>query len=136
VRTYQWSEDVSEKCIPSQKSRRDAPDSLSGKIDGILLHPFLGLLFFIFSMALIFSAIFWLAQPAMDLIEALFSTVQAFFVAKIDPSWGRDLFVEGVIGGISGVVVFLPQIVILFFALGFFSEFMSTDAGTDVLFLT
>lgn len=87
----------------------------SDRIDAVLTHKLWGTLTFVAVMAILFSSIFVLAVPLMDLIDAAIGGL-ANLVERIMPDGAlRSLVVDGVIGGVGAVVVFLPQILILFF---------------------
>jgi ferrous iron transport protein B len=90
--------------------------------DKILLHPVLGLLIFLGAMCAIFTAIFWMASPLMDGIDALFGALVAAAKTALPASWLTDLFADGLVGGVGAVLVFLPQIAILFFAMGYLED--------------
>jgi ferrous iron transport protein B len=92
------------------------------RLDSVLLHPVLGLAIFIGAMFFIFTSIFWVATPFMDLIDSGFGWVIAMSKLILPHSWMTDLFADGIIGGIGSVMVFLPQILILFFAMGYFED--------------
>ena len=97
----------------------ERPDTLTGKIDGVLLHPVAGLVILMALLFVMFQAVFAWATPAMDMIEAGFGLLGSG-VAAIVPDGGpvwplvESLIVDGLIAGVGGVLVFLPQIVILF----------------------
>ena len=97
----------------------ERPDTLTGRIDGILLHPVIGLVVLMALLFVMFQAVFAWATPAMDAIEAGFGLIGAAVSAVVPdsgPVWPlvQSLIVDGVIAGVGGVLVFLPQIVILF----------------------
>jgi ferrous iron transport protein B len=97
----------------------ERPDTLTGKIDGVLLHPVIGLVILMALLFVMFQAVFAWATPAMDAIEAGFGLLGAGVSAVVPdsgPVWPlvQSLIVDGVIAGVGGVLVFLPQIVILF----------------------
>ncbi|QTC92064.1 ferrous iron transporter B [Brevundimonas goettingensis] len=96
----------------------ERPDTLTGKIDGVLLNPVLGLLILSAILFVMFQAVFTWAAPLMDGIEAGFGLLGTAVSAVIpdEGAWGllQSLLVEGVIAGVGSVLVFLPQIVILF----------------------
>ena len=97
----------------------ERPDTLTGKIDGVLLHPVIGLVILMALLFVMFQAVFAWATPAMDAIEAGFGLLGAGVGAVVPdsgPVWPlvQSLIVDGVIAGVGGVLVFLPQIVILF----------------------
>jgi ferrous iron transport protein B len=91
------------------------PHTLSDRIDRVVLHPVVGPLLLAGVLFLIFQAVFaWAAAP-MDAIKAATTWLGAAVGAMLADSWYRSLIVDGVIAGAGGVVVFLPQILILFF---------------------
>jgi ferrous iron transport protein B len=95
-----------------------SPDEFTLKVDNILLHRFWGFLIFLLVMGLTFTSIFWLAQPLMDLVDELFSTLNTLVVENFDHGWFTFLVSDGIISGAGSVLVFVPQIVILFMILG------------------
>lgn len=95
----------------------------SEKIDRVLLHPLLGPLCFLLVMGLLFQSIFTWAGPAMDGIEGLFGWVGDHVAAQVGAETILGSLVkDGVVGGVGSVVVFLPQILILFFFLGLLED--------------
>ena len=96
----------------------ERPDTLTGRIDTVLLNPLAGLLILSAILFVMFQAVFTWAAPLMDGIEAGFGLLGTAVSAVIPDtgSWGllQSLLVEGVIAGVGAVMVFLPQIVILF----------------------
>lgn len=97
------------------KSRREL---ISNKIDAWATHPILGYLMFLLVLLVIFQSVFTLASYPMDWIEAGFSTFGEFLSGVLPDSWVKRLIINGVLAGIAGVVVFVPQIAILFFFMG------------------
>ena len=97
----------------------ERPDTITGRIDGLLLHPVAGLVILLGLLFVMFQAVFAWATPAMDAIEAGFGLLGSG-VAAVTPDTGsvwplvESLIVDGLIAGVGGVLVFLPQIVILF----------------------
>ena len=92
-----------------------ANDGLLDRLDVTFTHPILGLVVFLGVMAGLFWAIFALATVPMDLIEATFAHLGGWLEGSLPPGAVRDLLVGGLLGGVSGTVVFLPQICLLFF---------------------
>lgn len=90
-------------------------DSLTARIDQIALHRYLGFPLFFVVLIGLFASIFWVAQPFMDAIDALFGATGKLFLAVFPKSIPTQFVAEGLIAGIGAVAVFLPQIVILFF---------------------
>ena len=91
------------------------PDTLSDRLDSVLLHPLAGPAILGVLLFLIFQAVFSWATVPMDMIKASTAWVSDHAVQGLPDTWWRSLLVDGVIAGLGGVVVFLPQILILFF---------------------
>lgn len=91
--------------------------NVTKKWDKILLHPIYGLAIFLFVMLVLFQAVFTFASYPMDLIDQSFSALSGFAERNINIAWLSDLITNGIIPGIGGVLIFIPQIAILFFLL-------------------
>ncbi len=91
------------------------PDTLTGKLDSVLLHPIAGSAILLGLLFLMFQAVFTWAQPVMDAIKDGFDALGVFVGQTFPPGVLRSLISEGVISGVGSVLVFLPQILILFF---------------------
>ncbi|CAH2601874.1 Ferrous iron transport protein B [Rhodovastum atsumiense] len=90
------------------------PPELTRRVDRVLLHPLAGMLALLTVLFLVFQAVFaWAAAP-MDLIDAGMSGLQAHVGAAMADGPLKSLIVDGVIAGVGSVVIFLPQILILF----------------------
>lgn len=89
--------------------------TLTDKIDAVVTHKVAGPLIFVFVLLVMFQAIFSWATPFMDLIDLLFVEGGNWVANTLPPGMLNDLLVEGVIAGLGGVVIFLPQILFLFF---------------------
>ncbi len=87
----------------------------AARIDAVLLHPLAGLLVLAVVMFLIFQAVFSWAAPLMDGIDAGMASLGAWVLAHMSEGPLSSLLADGVIAGAGAVLVFLPQIVILFF---------------------
>jgi len=88
--------------------------AMSDKIDSILTNRFSGFFIFICILFFVFNAIFsWAAYP-MDLIEESFAWLTSFGHEHLPPGILTDLFLDGVVAGLGGIVIFIPQIAILF----------------------
>lgn len=90
------------------------PDSKSDRLDSWLLHPFFGAIAFLAVMVFLFQSIFTWAVPAMDGIEAVFGEISRISRDVLPASLVADLWADGVVAGVGSVLVFLPQIIILF----------------------
>ncbi|WP_369818515.1 ferrous iron transporter B [Phenylobacterium sp. Root700] len=91
------------------------PDTWTGKIDKVLLHPIAGLAILLSLLFVMFQAVFTWATPAMDGIEAVFGALGQFVGAYVSNDMLRSLISDGIIAGVGSVLVFLPQILVLFF---------------------
>jgi len=87
---------------------------ISDRIDKVLLHPVWGNLILLFVLFMLFQSIFWLAKYPMDWVEAAFSYAGSWLNAIMPTSFFKDLLINGVLAGLSGIAVFVPQIMILF----------------------
>ncbi len=85
--------------------------------DRWLLHPWLGLLAFVLIMGTLFSSIFWLASPLMDMVDTAFSTSAESVQGLLGAGLLSDFLANGMVAGVGAVMVFVPQIFILFFGL-------------------
>ena len=92
--------------------------SRSDRIDAVLVHTVWGWLFFGVIMAALFFSIFSLAEYPMNWIDAHMAALGNWVKGTMAPGDLRDLLTDGVISGVGGIVVFLPQILILFFFVG------------------
>ena len=91
------------------------PDTWTGRIDAVLLHPVAGLAILLGLLFLMFQAVFTWATPAMDAIEAAFGWLGVAVGQYIPNELLHSLVSDGLIAGVGSVLVFLPQILILFF---------------------
>ena len=90
-------------------------DTFAERLDRTFTHPVLGVLSFVLVMAGLFYTLFTLATVPMDLIEATFAGLGDLVRVGLPEGPVRDLLTDGIVGGIAGTVVFLPQICLLFF---------------------
>lgn len=112
---------------------RQVEKRLIEKIDHLFLHPVYGMLFLFGVLFLIFQSVFSLAEWPMQGIEWLFVQAGSVLREWLPEGFWSDLITEGVVGGLAGIVVFLPQILLLFFFIGLLEE---TGYITRVSFLT
>jgi len=94
---------------------------LTLKIDRYLLHPIFGYVFFFVFMTLFFSSIYWMSAPLMDLVESALVFLADLSKQYIPGLWG-EFVGDGLIAAITGVVIFIPQIFILFLGIGLFEN--------------
>jgi ferrous iron transport protein B len=108
--------DFIERCTSrSVKTTPESNNSRSDKIDAYLTHHLMGPLFFGGLLLLMFQAVFSWAAPFMDLIDLMFVETGNALSDMLPAGLLNDLLVEGVVAGLGGVVIFLPQIMFLFF---------------------
>ncbi|MBC8103996.1 MAG: ferrous iron transport protein B [Cytophagales bacterium] len=102
--------------VVSQAMRRTevAPVTLSDKLDRVFMHRFWGYVIFLALMALIFQTMFTWAGIPQGWIETGINAVKDAAITSLPSGDLRDLFVEGVLGGVGNSLVFLPQILLLF----------------------
>jgi len=105
----------------AQRERAPAM-SRSAAIDRVLTHRVWGLLIFVVVMATIFSSIFTWAEPVMGAIESLIGWLSGHVSAALGPGVFTDLVTEGVLAGAGNVLVFVPQIALLFLLLGLLED--------------
>jgi ferrous iron transport protein B len=91
--------------------------SQSEKVDKFLTHPAFGMIFFVSLLYFIFKSIFSWSSAPMDFIDSQVVAFGQFVSGIISPGLLHDLIVEGVIAGVGGIIIFLPQILILIFFL-------------------
>lgn len=99
-----------------------AVDTFTERLDRAFTHPILGILAFVGIMAGLFWTLFALATVPMDLIEATFARLGDVARAYLPGGPLRDLITEGIIGGVAGTIVFLPQICLLFFLISLLED--------------
>ena len=90
------------------------PDTLTGRIDAVLLHPVAGLAILLAILFVMFQAVFSWAQPVMELISSGFAALGSLVHDALPAGLLQSFIQNGVISGVGSVIVFLPQILILF----------------------
>ena len=112
IERYRKITAIVNECVSEKK---EIPAEIfTKKIDRILTHKFWGYLIFLSVLLLIFQSIFYLAAFPMDWIETLFVNVSQWGAAHLPKGELSDLFINGILAGLSGIVVFVPQIAFLF----------------------
>ena len=111
-----WADALHKNAVSNSKNEKSAR-SFSNSVDAVLMHPILGFVMFFFFMTVLFSAVYWAATPAMDLIDASFGRLIALVTENI-PGLTGEFFGSGLVAAIGGVVIFVPQIFILFIGIG------------------
>ena len=91
------------------------PDRLSDRLDSVLLHPVLGPIILVALLFFIFQAVFSWATVPMEIIKSSVEYLGGQISEFLPDTWLRSLLIDGILAGLGGVVIFLPQILILFF---------------------
>lgn len=116
---YDWIKYVIKESVKDLSKK--GPD-LTERIDAVLTHKLFGWMFFLGIMAAMFYMIFTVATYPMGLIDTLFSKLGDWASSVLPNGDLKDLIVNGIIAGVGGVVVFLPQILILFLFIGLLQD--------------
>ncbi len=112
---YRWINEVVQKSVIQGPS---GAKKIAERIDKVITHQSAGLLVFAFVMALIFQSIFSWATVPMDFIDSQMSAFGAFLTDNLPPGQLRSLLIDGVLAGVGSVLIFVPQIALLFFFIG------------------
>jgi ferrous iron transport protein B len=108
--------------IPILQENEESNISVSERIDHILTHPVAGIVIFMVVMGFIFNSIFSWAEYPMDKIQEGISWTGSILTKWIPESTFKDLIIDGIIGGVGNVVIFLPQIILLILFLGILED--------------
>ena len=103
------------------------------KLDNLLLHRKWGYLILLGVLFFLFQSVFWLATFPMDGIQWVFANLGSWLNEVLPQGWFTDLFINGIVAGLSGILVFVPQIMILF---GFITMLEDTGYMARISFLT
>lgn len=116
---YKYIQQLEDRFVKIDKS---AAVDFTTRADKVLVHPVFGYLIFLAVLLVIFQAIFWLAAFPMDWIDSGFAMLSEWTSEILPEGYFSSLITEGVIPGIGGVVIFIPQIAILFFFFSILEE--------------
>lgn len=108
---YAWITQVVERTVTRARLMQG---NLSDRIDAVVLHRVFGPVIFLLLMAVVFQSVFSWATPLMDGIEVIIGSLGGLVGEQLPEGDLRSLVVDGVFGGVGSVLVFLPQIAILF----------------------
>lgn len=103
-------------------SRASRGALLTDRLDSVLIHPAAGFVIFLALMTVLFQGLFTWSDPAIGLIEAGVGLLGRFAGSTLPDGLFRDFVTDGLIAGVGGVVVFLPQILLLFLLLGLMED--------------
>jgi len=115
---YDWLDAVAPRFLRDE----GAPVTLTDRIDRVLLHPGLGFVLFLALMTVVFQSLFAWADPMIGGIETSCAWLGDSVETLLPAGFVTDLLVQGVIAGVGGVLVFLPQILLLFLFIGFMED--------------
>jgi len=119
VGRYQWIGALAERVVRRAAAR---PTTASDRIDAVLTHRIAGPVLFFLILALMFQSVFAWAVPFMAWIDGAVGSLGEWLSSVLPEGPVRGLLVDGVIAGVGAVVIFLPQILILFFFLGLIED--------------
>jgi ferrous iron transport protein B len=100
--------------ISQTVSRPKLNNPLTKKLDDIFMHKVWGYIIFLFILFTVFQAIFTFAALPMELIETGFSNLSSWLLEILPKGIATDLFINGILAGLGGIVIFIPQIALLF----------------------
>lgn len=118
-RGYAWIAEIIERCVVR---RAGSPRTLSDRVDAVLLHPVSGPLIFLAILLAAFQAMFTVARPVADAIASFVAMAGTAAMHALPAGDLRSLLVDGVLGGVGSVLVFLPQIAMLFLVIGLLED--------------
>ena len=116
---YRWIEERMPRFVVSPDDPRR---SLTDRIDAVLLSPWIGFPLFLAAMTVLFESIFSWADPMIGAIEGAVAWLGARIAGILPDGLFESFLVDGVIAGVGGVLVFLPQIVLLFLLIGLMED--------------
>jgi ferrous iron transport protein B len=106
--------DLIGELLSDVENRVEPPVTFADRLDRYTNHPVIGVILFVLIMTTVFQAVFSWATPMMDLIDETTSSLSAAVSATLPPGAIASLLTDGVIAGVGSVVIFMPQILILF----------------------
>lgn len=116
---YRWINTLVQKCLVRSKTNTG---SIAQAIDQLTTHRIWGLVLFVAMMALVFQSIFAWASAPMELIEKFVNALGVGAASILPNNTLRSLLVDGIIAGVGSVLVFIPQIALLFFFIGLLED--------------
>ena len=116
---YAWASRIAAKTVTKP---RKAAATVTDKIDKVVMHPFWGYVLFFGVMAFVFQGIFTWAQIPMNGISAGIGALQHLVTLHLPPGDLQDLIVNGILAGVGTTLTFLPQILLLFFAISLLED--------------
>ena len=131
VRRYKAIDQLLEECVEYPENSKN--NSLTQKLDNILTHPIYGFAIFLGVLFLIFQAVFSWSEYPMEIIDNSISQLSQFVANSLSEGALNSLIVDGIIAGLGGIVIFVPQIAFLF---AFIAILEDTGYMSRVSFIT
>lgn len=131
VRRYKAIDKLIDTCVKYPEFSKN--NSLTQKLDNILTHPILGFVVFLSVLFLIFQAVFSWSEYPMELIDNAFANLSQFVGNSLPEGVLNSLIVDGIIAGLGGIIIFIPQIAFLF---AFIAILEDTGYMSRVSFIT
>ena len=131
VRRYKAIDQLLEECVEYPENSKN--NSLTQKLDNILTHPIYGFAIFLGVLFLIFQAVFSWSEYPMEIIDNFIYQLSQFVANSLPQGALNSLIVDGIIAGLGGIVIFVPQIAFLF---AFIAVLEDTGYMSRVSFIT
>lgn len=122
---------IMDKCVVEENPLKQS--LFSERVDKILLHPIWGNLVLLLVLFFMFQSIFWLAEYPMDWVEEIFGAFSGWLADVLPAGFLKDLLINGIVAGLGGIAIFIPQIMILF---GFITLLEDTGYMARIGFLS
>ena len=107
---YRWIDSI----VAEVRTGAGVERTTTERVDAVLMHPLFGLAIFALIMGLLFVAVFYVSAPMMDALEGLVLALGGWIGSLLPEGLFRSLVVDGLFAGVGGVVIFVPQIAMLF----------------------
>ena len=115
---YRWIDEHIPHVLELAAPRKRRTETL----DSVLLHPVAGFALFLLTMGVVFQSLFSWADPAIGVVESGMNLLSSGIEALLPASLFRDFLIDGIVAGVGSVLVFLPQILLLFFFIGLMED--------------
>ncbi len=131
MQRYKRIDTIMQQCVVTENPLKKM--IVSDRIDKVLLHPLWGNVILLCVLFLLFQSIFWLAAYPMDWVEQGFAIAGDWLGSVMPDNFIKDLLVNGILAGLGGIAIFIPQIMILF---GFITILEDSGYMARISFLT
>lgn len=113
---------IDEQLLPTVQRREATGPSLTDRVDAVLVHPAWGFVLFLAIMTVLFQGLFSWSDPAIGLVESLMGSLADGVRGVMPDGLMEDFVADGLIAGVGSVLVFLPQILLLFLLIGLMED--------------